>query len=57
VNIFTTVFQKAVLEEALVCNEWQIEITVLIISAHGQFWPLHNACWMSLTIITQGGTF
>ena len=34
-NIFTTVFQKAVLEEALLCNERQIEITVLIISSHG----------------------
>ena len=34
-NIFTTVFQKAVLEEALLCNEQQIEITVLIISSHG----------------------
>ena len=56
-NIFTTVFQKAVLEEPLVCNERQIEITVLIISAHGQFWTLNNACWMSLTIITQGGIF
>ena len=34
-NIFTTVFQKAVLEEVLLCNERQIEITVLIISSHG----------------------
>ena len=34
-NIFTTVFQKAVLAEALLCNEQQIEITVLIFSLHG----------------------
>ena len=44
VNIFITVFQKAVQEEALLCDERQIEITMLIISAHGQFWLLHNAC-------------
>ena len=28
-----TVFQKVVWEEALLCNEWQIE--------HGQIWPFH----------------
>ena len=42
-NIFTTVFQKAVLEEALVGNKRQIEINMLIIFVHGQFWTLNIA--------------
>ena len=52
-----TIFQKAVLGEALLRNGRYIETAVLSMGLHRQFWPLHNACLMSLAIITFEGKF
>ena len=37
-------FQSAVLEEASLCNERQIEIAMLSTVHKWQIWPLHNVC-------------
>ena len=39
---FSTVLQRPVLEEALLCNERHIKIAMLSMCEHGQFWLLRK---------------
>ena len=51
---FSTIFQDSIWEFALLCNERQIETSVLIICTHKQIWTLSSTCRTSLLIIKQG---